>query len=71
VIKAVTVDPDDDHCLECALEGKADYIVTGDRHLKEMKAFRGVTIVDPATFLIILAELQYHVTCLSGSIKSS
>jgi putative PIN family toxin of toxin-antitoxin system len=30
VIKA---DPDDDRVLECAMEGNADIIVSGDRHL--------------------------------------
>ena len=33
-ITAVKDDPDDNKYLECAVEGEADYIVSGDKHLK-------------------------------------
>ncbi|MFA0742994.1 MAG: hypothetical protein DFNUSKGM_003127, partial [Candidatus Fervidibacter sacchari] len=32
-LRVVADDPDDDKVIECAVVGKADYIVTGDRHL--------------------------------------
>jgi putative PIN family toxin of toxin-antitoxin system len=44
-------DPSDDKYLVCAIEGEADFIVSGDHHLKDLKSFRGIRIVDPATFL--------------------
>jgi putative PIN family toxin of toxin-antitoxin system len=44
-------DPDDTKYLACAVEGNADFIISGDRHLTELKSFRGIRIVDPATFL--------------------
>jgi uncharacterized protein len=53
VIKA---DPDDNRVLEAALEGKADFIVTGDGDLLDLKRHEGTIIVTPADFLAILAE---------------
>jgi predicted nucleic acid-binding protein len=44
-------DPSDNKYLECAAEGKADYIISGDKHLADLKFFRGIKIVDPALFL--------------------
>lgn len=44
-------DPTDNIFLDCALEAKADYIVSGDKHLRNLKHFQGVEIVDLTTFL--------------------
>ena len=44
-------DPDDNRILECALEGRPDAIVTGDRHLLDMKEFRGIPILAVNEFL--------------------
>ena len=44
-------DPSDNKYLSAALEGNADFIVSGDHHLKELKTFQGTRILDPATFL--------------------
>ena len=41
----VLTDPDDDHVLACALAARADYIVSGDRHLLALKTFREIPIV--------------------------
>jgi len=49
-------DPDDDMVLDCALDVKAEYIVTGDHHLLDLKEFKGVRIVDSATFENILEK---------------
>lgn len=49
-------DPDDTKYLACAMEGKADFIVSGDHHLTDLKAFRGVRIVDAATFMALMKE---------------
>jgi len=48
-------DPDDNMVLECALEAQAEYIVSGDRDLLELKEFRGIRIVRAAEFLNRLA----------------
>jgi putative PIN family toxin of toxin-antitoxin system len=43
-LHAVAGDPDDNRVLECALAGKADSIVSGDRHLLQMVSYEGITI---------------------------
>jgi len=41
----VSRDPDDDHVLACALAGKAELIVSGDkRHLLVLGAYQGIPI---------------------------
>lgn len=55
-VSAVTDDPDDNMYLACALEGEADYIVSGDQHLLKLGAFEGTQIVTPAQFLEILED---------------
>ena len=47
----ITDDPSDNKFLACALEAKADYIVSGDRHLRDLKQFHGVKITDVKAFL--------------------
>jgi uncharacterized protein len=44
-------DPDDNRILECAVEGKADVIVSGDHHLRDLKSYQGIPIVRPIDFL--------------------
>ncbi len=53
-IRAISEDPDDDHLLAVALEGRADFLVSGDRHVLDLGEFEGVRIVTPAEFLRIL-----------------
>lgn len=50
VVSAVPQDPDDDVLVACALEGKADYLVTGDQHLLRLGSYEGIQIVTPAVF---------------------
>ncbi len=50
-IDAVKNDPSDNKYLSCALEGRADFIISGDRHLKDLKSYKNIAIVDPGTFL--------------------
>ncbi len=51
LLDAVPRDPDDNMVLECAIEGKAHYIVTGDKDLLVLKIFRDVQIVCASDFL--------------------
>lgn len=44
-------DPADDKFLACAVDGHADWIVTGDHHLLALREFRQVRIGPPAEFL--------------------
>jgi hypothetical protein len=44
-------DEPDNRVLECAMEGHADFIVTGDRDLLNLPAIEGLAILTPAAFL--------------------
>jgi putative PIN family toxin of toxin-antitoxin system len=44
-------DPTDDKFLELAVNGNADFLLTGDADLIELNPFRGIPIVAPATFV--------------------
>jgi predicted nucleic acid-binding protein len=50
----VTSDPEDNKVLECALEGRAQFVVTGNiRHFP--KHYQGIGAVRPREFITILA----------------
>ncbi len=49
-------DPTDDRYLECAVEGAAHYIVSGDRHLLALQEYQGIRILTPRAFLTIHGE---------------
>jgi len=51
-IEAIEVDLSDNKFLECALEGHADYIISGDRHLKSIKRFKTIIVLGPSDFLL-------------------
>ena len=55
-IEAIKDDPSDNKFLECAIEVSADYIVSGDNHLKGLKEFKGIKIVSAKEFLGILSK---------------
>lgn len=43
-------DPDDNKFIECALEGKCLYIVSGDNDLLDLKSYEDVEIITVADF---------------------
>lgn len=49
--RVVVEDPDDDAVLNAAHGGRAEWIVSGDKHLLELKQFKGIKIVRVADFL--------------------
>lgn len=51
----VVRDKKDNKVVECAFDGKADYIVTGDPDLLELKEFKGIKIVKAKEFLNLLS----------------
>jgi uncharacterized protein len=60
----ITKDPEDNKFIGCAIEGDADYIVSGDGHLLSLKSYKGIQIVNANGFLNILekaAELRWPV----------
>ena len=46
-------DPDDNKYLECAVDGGADYIVSGDKDLLALNTFQGIPIVASRRFVEI------------------
>ena len=51
-INFIKEDPDDNRILECAVSSKADYIVSGDKHLLSLKNFKKIKIYSPSDFLL-------------------
>ncbi len=56
-IVEIVDDPDDDRVLEAALAGGADVIVSGDRHLLDLRTWRGIEIEKAAPFLRSLHDV--------------
>jgi putative PIN family toxin of toxin-antitoxin system len=54
--RAVKDDPNDDIVVNTAVDGKAEWIVSGDVHLRKMRVFRGIRIVTPREMLRIVAR---------------
>jgi len=53
-LDVVQDDPSDKKILACAIESEADFIISGDCHLTNLKEYQGIAIVNPATFLSIV-----------------
>lgn len=51
VLDVVPDDPKDNHILACALAGKVDVIVSGDKDLLRLKEYEGIPIIRPMDFL--------------------
>jgi uncharacterized protein len=50
-LDVIREDPPDNRILECAVEGRANLIVSGDRHLRRLKIYQSIPIVRPSDFL--------------------
>jgi len=50
-IHVVEDDSDDNKFIECAVECNANYIISGDRHLLNMKEYKGIEIITASGFL--------------------
>ena len=53
-LDAVREDPADNRTLECAVEGKSQYLVTRDQHLLKLKSFGGTQMIKVADFLQVV-----------------
>jgi uncharacterized protein len=49
----VTDDPTDNKFIDAAIAGKAEYIITKDKHLLKIKQFRNIKIITPEEFIKI------------------
>jgi putative PIN family toxin of toxin-antitoxin system len=50
LIHSVCVDSEDDKFLACASAGKAELIISGDKHLLDIKEFQGTKVIKPRKF---------------------
>ncbi|MEK6792286.1 MAG: putative toxin-antitoxin system toxin component, PIN family [Nanoarchaeota archaeon] len=50
-VDIVKEDPDDNMIIECAIAGKADYIISGDDDLLELKEYKGIKIRNSQSFI--------------------
>ncbi len=50
-LKVIKEDPVDNKFLECAVEAKAEYIISADKHLRNLRKYEGVRIVSSGSFL--------------------
>jgi len=50
----LSIDPDDDKFIECAVAGNAKYIVSGDSHLLDLKNVKNIQILLVSEFVNIL-----------------
>lgn len=51
VLSVITEDPDDDRVLECAIAGRADIIISGDRHVLKLGEYEGIAIMTARQFM--------------------
>ena len=52
-VDIVKEDPTDSIFLECALDGKADYIISGDKHLLDVGIYEGGMVIRPKEFCVL------------------
>jgi uncharacterized protein len=50
-VDVVKEDTEDNKIIECALESKADYILSYDKHLLNLREYRGIKIIRPEEIL--------------------
>ncbi len=53
-LKVVERDPDDDKFIECAVAGKAKYVVSGDLDLRSVGRYGSIKILSPSELLEIM-----------------
>ncbi len=55
-IELIAEDPADNNYLSCAVDAKADFIVSGDTHLLNLGEYEGTQIITPTQFLGVLEK---------------
>jgi len=57
-LNEVATDPDDNRILECAVEARADIIITADKDLLKLKKFRETQIFHPSNLKYIFRYIE-------------
>jgi putative PIN family toxin of toxin-antitoxin system len=50
-INVVLEDPEDNRILECAVQAKANYVISGDFHLLKLSKYLNIEVLNAAAFL--------------------
>ena len=56
MLSGVAPDPGDDKVISCAVEGQADFIVTGDKKFQRLEAYQKIRIINAESFIKILDD---------------
>ena len=56
-VDVIKDDPSDNIFLACAVEGQANFIISGDNHIKQLGQYQGIQILEPAAFLALMKNL--------------
>lgn len=57
-LNIIKEDLSDNRILECALQGRVNYIISGDEHLLRLRKFRNIRIIRAGEFLDILRSSE-------------
>ncbi|MBW2663299.1 MAG: putative toxin-antitoxin system toxin component, PIN family [Deltaproteobacteria bacterium] len=55
-ITVIDDEPDDDKFIECAVASRAGFIISGDKHLLNLKEYKGIKIMKAADFLLLFLK---------------
>lgn len=50
-ISVVDADPEDNKFIACAVAAAAQYIISGDKHLRTLKKYKKIKIISPSEFV--------------------
>ena len=51
ILSVIQEDLEDNRILECAVDGKASIIVSGNKHLQRLKIYEGIAVIRPIEFI--------------------
>lgn len=54
-------DPDDNKFLDCALAAKADYLVSGDNDLLDIRQYKRIKIINLKKFVEVISEISWAI----------
>ena len=56
-VDVVKADPGDNKIIACAVEAQAKFIISGDHHLIDLGEYEDIRIMNPDSFLKLMAEI--------------
>jgi len=57
-LNVVEDDPDDNKFLEAGITGKADFIISQDKHLLKLKEYKGIRIINPEEAVLVFPKKE-------------